>query len=44
MHHIGIFVMKIKKVDLMGQDAAVKTAFLDNNGVKPIGIRIDRRL
>ena len=41
MHHIGVLVMKIKKVDFMGQQAAVKTAFFNNNGVEAIGIGVD---
>jgi hypothetical protein len=36
VHDIGIFVMQIKQVDLVGQEASVKAAFFHHNGMKTI--------
>ena len=36
VHHIGIFMVEIKKVDFVGQEAAVKAALLHHNGMEAV--------
>src|SRR5437588_7799367 len=42
VHDVNIFVMHVKQVDLVRENAAVEAALLDQHDVKSMRIRVDR--
>ena len=40
MNYVGIFMVHVKQIDFIGQDAAIETALFHHGGMKPVGIGI----
>ena len=41
LHHVGIFVVQVEKIDLVAEHGAVIGAFLDQDRMEAVGIGVD---